>query len=153
MLQKKILINLISYGSLFVLGVLFSSFFKVDILKHDQHQTKEKRESGYKFINPLLECEYMTNQGNTSLKEIRNEVEKILDRVPDQKISVYYRDLLGGPWYGYMENAQFAPQSLFKLLAVIAAMKQAEVRPDFLKQKILLDENYEETLSQENNLV
>lgn len=99
-------------------------------------QTQEHRESGYTYINPLLECEYTNNLGNSKLSGMSSVVETIAKAHPDQEISIYYRDLLNGPWYGYHEDAVFAPQSLFKLPTVIAYFKIAEENPDILQQTI-----------------
>lgn len=99
-------------------------------------QTQEHRESGYTYINPLLECENTSNLGSSKLAGMNAVVETIAKAHPDQEISLYYRDLLNGPWYGFHEDAVFAPQSLFKLPTVIAYFKIAEENPDILQQTI-----------------
>ncbi len=94
----------------------------------------------------------MNNQGNTKLKEIRTEVESIVSQKNGIEISLYYRDLLNGPWYGYQENAAFAPQSLLKLPVIIAYLKVADENPQFLEQTIEYTEEIDSNLLPEDSL-
>lgn len=112
----------------------------------------EIRESGYTYINPLLECEFINDQGNTKLKDIRQTVEDIASQQTDIDISLYYRDLLNGPWYGYREDAAFAPQSLLKLPVIIAYLKIADENPAFLEQTIAFNEPIESNLKPADSL-
>lgn len=116
-------------------------------------ETIVKRETGYTFINPLLECEYMTSQGNTKLGELKRAVETEVAKYPDQQVSIYYRDLLNGPWYGYNENSAFAPQSLLKLPILFAYLKIADENPSILQEKIEYLVEKESNLDDKNNLV
>lgn len=84
----------------------------------------------------MLECEYNSNQGNAKLADIKKAVEAVLKSEPNENVSLYYRDLLNGPWYGYHEEEVFAPQSLLKLPTVIAYYKLAEENPNLLDEEI-----------------
>lgn len=149
--MQKILFFIFSCFSFFTLGVFVNSQ-----IENTQSETKivalEKREAGYTFINPLLECEYMNNQSTDQLATIKKSVEKIIKQKTNQHISVYYRDLLGGPWYGYHEDEQFAPQSLFKLPVSIAVMKVSESDPDFFQKKVAYNEKIESNIIPEKSL-
>lgn len=113
----------------------------------------EKRETGFNFINPLLECEFENSQGNSSLKGINEATKKILDKYPDNSISIYYRDLSNGPWYGINENENFAPQSLLKLPVAISYIKISEINSSILQNKILYSELIESNLKPEDDLI
>ncbi|MDQ5950963.1 MAG: beta-lactamase class [Patescibacteria group bacterium] len=131
----------------FALGFLFSTTLLPSLASSTQKEqiSAEHRESGYVFINPLLECEYNNNQGNIKLKALKDEVEKVVSSKADQDISLYYRDLLNGPWYGYDENETFSPQSLLKLPIILAYFKIADENPNILNEEIeykeILDSN------------
>lgn len=97
------------------------------------------RESGYKFISPLLECEVSDKEmGNiNTLRENTSDfVEQQLSGGIINNISVYFRDLNNGPWFGIGETEDFSPASLLKLPLLIAYFKKAESDPGILDQKI-----------------
>lgn len=131
----------------FILGCLFILVTnKCNLQKTFTGDFSEVRESGYQYINPLLECEYVDNLGNTELAGLKTGVEKILERYNDLEVGVYYRDLTNGPWFGINEDLPFAPQSLLKLPTAFAYYKIAENNPQILKTKIV----YDQTLSNTN---
>lgn len=137
----------------FVLGKYVFSAKPSNVQIVQEKNLQEVRESGYKFISPLLECEtgkdyYKLN----GLDSLQNEVEEL---VAQQKKSglitdaaVYFRDLNNGPWFGVNEHVAFSPASLLKLPVMMAYYKKAESDPEFLKKKVtyeakdaLLDQN------------
>lgn len=108
----------------------------------------EIREGGYKYINPLLECEVTPDK--TKWKEIRpfkHKVQKLIDgRINSRKathISVYFRDLNNGPYFGINENEEFSPASLLKLPILITYLKLAEANPQLLGRKIKNDKRHD----------
>lgn len=139
----------------FFSGVYFSKKFSQNVSSDslDLKSKVERREEGYTFINPLLECEYENSQGNTSLKNIKTATQKILDKYPDDSISLYYRDLSNGPWYGIRENENFAPQSLLKLPVAISYIKISELNSSILQNKIAYSEPIESNLNPEDDLI
>jgi len=150
-LKLGLLITLALISS-FSLGFFTSKLVTPKNFESESIEAKEIREKGYTFINPLLECEYINSQGNTKLKDIKNEIEKVVSTKSDQTISLYYRDLLNGPWYGYNENEAFAPQSLLKLPIIFAYLKIADEDPSILDKEILYKEKIDSNLLDENNL-
>lgn len=54
-------------------------------------------------------------------------------------ISVYFRDLEGGPWFGIDEKMEFYPASLLKTPIMMAVLKQAESDPAILDAIISYD--------------
>lgn len=100
------------------------------------------RQSGhYKFINPLIECELFNNGGITQsvkLEKITKSVaEKALEDPAISDISVYFRDLNNGPWFGYNEDTTFVPASLLKVPIMIAYLKEAQDNPSILNEKFI----------------
>ncbi len=99
------------------------------------------REWWYKYINPLLECEtanFVNNRKYISFE--RDAIEKIKkevqDKNPDIKLSLYFRNLNNGPWFGINEQEQFFPASLIKLPILIMYLKWAELDPTILLKEI-----------------
>ncbi len=102
----------------------------------------ELREGGYKFINPLLECDTISetvrlNGLNTLEKAVSSYLEKEKADGNLTNAAVYYRDLNDGPWFGVNERAPFAPASLLKLPVMMAYFKKAEKDPSVLTKKIV----------------
>ena len=73
---KKFLLFVLPLIIGFIFGFIFSEQLKNSFVKKASSESTrlEKRESGFTFINPLLECEYVNNQGNLSLKNIKNKI-------------------------------------------------------------------------------
>jgi beta-lactamase class A len=110
----------------------------------------ESRQKGnYKFINPLLECDSLSFSKNATLdilkNQIINKIEELKDTSQISFASVYYRDLNNGPWIGIDEKELFSPASLIKVPLMITYFKQAENNPNYLQQKILVKDNYQNT--------
>ena len=122
----------------------------------------EIREKGYHFISPLLECEMgPSTVGQHSLQMIDGVIEKLVnDQINGttvKHISVYFRDLNNGPWFGIHEDAAYSPASLLKVVIMIACLKQAEKAPGFLAERILFpagaeDENRHESIRSSKQL-
>lgn len=136
-------LTLIGVGLLLIgVGIVFGWYFRGDC-KTQKERNQELRQnlSDYKFINPLLECE--TDQNLTELRPSKYNVEQYLAK-PENKdlfVSVYYRDLNNGPWFGINEKENFAPASLLKLPIMMSYLKQAEKNPEILKTEIQMLEN------------
>lgn len=139
---------LLAFGA----GMFFSGQWQQFKQDETSSQAKEYRESGYAFINPLLECEYIDNQGNSKLTTLKDTVEKLIAKKNNQHVSLYYRDLLNGPWYGYKEDESFSPQSLLKLPIIFAYLKIADENPGVLGQEILYEGDYNSNLDETENL-
>ena len=107
------------------------------LTSEDSYQ--ELRSGGYKFINPLLECE-ITSAEMVSVSDIQSKVAKLVETKlannSASNISVYFRDLNNGPWFGLNEKEKFSPASLLKIPVLIAFLKKAESDPQILKQEI-----------------
>jgi len=90
----------------------------------------------------LLDCE-------PNFRYIRPKLETvIIDKVNSFKknqsikqISVYFRELNNGAWYGVNEKEKFIPASLNKVPLMIAAFKLSEESPEILNLKFSFDES------------
>lgn len=102
---------------------------------------KEVRESGYKFISPLLECEtgndyYKLNGLNSLQAEVSDLVDAWKNTGQITNGAVYFRELNNGPWFGVNEHNTFSPASLLKLPVMMAYYKKAENDPQLLTKKV-----------------
>lgn len=133
----------------FVFALLFLAGLSAGILGHnlllkikavllDEHAYYEIRKSGYNFINPLIECEpgappqELTNFRN----KIRDFIKLTQAQEKDTNISVYFRDLNNGLWFGINEKEKFLPASLLKVPIMMAYLKKAETDPSVLNKQI-----------------
>lgn len=104
--------------------------------------SKEIRQpSQYRFINPLLECDNSASVNqDANLYRLKEKILHIIDDLQKQKkagfISVYFRDLNNGPWFGINEKENFSPASLIKIHMMIAYFKLAEIDPTILDLEI-----------------
>ncbi len=105
----------------------------------------ELRQGGYKFINPLLEC--IPEEGFRSSEVVRMKytIQQYIDSVKDNNsvshVSVYFRELNNGPWFGINEEEKFSPASLLKVPILIAYLKEAESNPSILSQRVKAKKN------------
>lgn len=103
------------------------------------------RQSGYQFINPLLECE---NNGSFAKqkyipfeKEVVEKIENANKKHPSTLVSVYFRNLNNGPWFGIGEDEKFLPASLMKVTILISYMHWWDEYPGLLEEKLRVTEN------------
>jgi beta-lactamase class A len=91
----------------------------------------ERREGTFRLVNPLLECDLADDVlRNRELIPFREKVARhVAERVagrPGTSVSVYFRELNDGIWFGVGDTERFAPASLRKLPMMIALLKTAE---------------------------
>jgi beta-lactamase class A len=130
MLHKKSFIFPIIFA--FLLWIWF------DRLIHGDHFEEEKIHmeragTGY-LINPLLECELSTVWSNQKYipfeNETKNRIEnEVVSKNRDIYLSLYFRNLRNGPWFGINEDADFSPASLMKLPVALSYLKWSEYVP------------------------
>lgn len=121
----------------FLLGFLTSYFISKNKINYF---SVEKRQGGYAFINPLLECDNKENPSYKKIHNFKNDIEEIIRHEKTNhnisRISVYYRDLNNGPWFGVQEKDFFTPASLLKVPVMMAYLREAEANPEILQSKI-----------------
>lgn len=151
--MKRIIV--ITFSVVFLLGigvfiglVAGEKYDPYNIILGKDLASKEIRAPGYKLISPLLECDQdATSIQINGLDPLRSKLEK---KIGDMKgkgmvadVSVYFRDLNNGPWFGVNERANFAPASLLKLPLLLAYYKQAEKDPSILQKEFKFDGGFD----------
>lgn len=127
---------------LITLGLIIISFF---IGKFSSASTyiatnQETRQSGYRFISPLLSCDSSYYPPDPKLGFLKKRVDSYLQNHGSANtVSVFFRHLNNGPVFGVEENALYSPASLLKVPIMMALFKQADTSsPDYLNQTILV---------------
>jgi beta-lactamase class A len=139
--RRKAPMYLLIFGFLF-LGFLLGLIFAHVLFPETIHPSLLLRESGYEYINPLIDFDNIdfikTREAKNLQKELNNFVHaEIQDNPNITHISVYYRDLNTGVWIGINEKEKFALASLTKIPLMIAHYKMAEKDPQHLEQKYI----------------
>ena len=157
----KILFNYKPWRAIIVLMVFLFSLFGSGIIGYRlakgykgadiSGNNKERHESGYRFINPLLECEAPASFSGpiANLRTaLSDQASLFIDQDKVSEVSVYFRDLNSGEWIGINDKAKFSPASLMKVPILIAYLKLAEKDKDLLNKKLKITQEREEALSQ-----
>ncbi len=113
----------------------------------------ERREGRLRFVNPLLECDLADDVlRNRELSPFRELLAAwVRGRIAAGQataVSVYFRELNDGIWFGLGDTERFVPASLRKLPMMIALLKTAE-RPG---GRELLERAVRDDLSRDYNL-
>lgn len=130
-----------TYVGMFFLGALIT-WLSTNFLLPDNNQSANSsiRQGGYTFINPLLECDADGGLESKSLRTQERAVEDLITSLTASHkvnhVSVYFRDLNNGPWFGINEDETFTPASLLKVPVMIAYFHAAETDPDILNEMI-----------------
>ncbi|MEK6742722.1 MAG: serine hydrolase [Nitrospirota bacterium] len=104
--------------------------------------------SGYR--QPVEDFAYIRlsiTEGNAETRKIRElkpfryKVDSLIQKKIDEEaalsVSVYFRDLDNGNWFGIREDEKFSPEIQLKLPILIAYFKWSEDNPLVLRKKIL----------------
>lgn len=91
------------------------------------------------LIHPLLDC--APQEGSfRDILPVKEDIERVVKSATADgrvsHISVYYRDLDLGPWYGHMPEARFAPASLLKVPLMMAYLRLAEDDRALLSRRV-----------------
>ena len=112
------------------------------LIAEKQHELKEIRETGYKFISPLLECQDAAPSTRNNMLVLENKLKNYIREIMSEKkadhISVYVRELNNGPWIGIAENEPYSPASLLKVPILIAALMSVVFRSGIFSSAIFL---------------
>ncbi len=100
------------------------------------------KEKEFRFTSPAFKSETAgPSVTSTELKpflyKVRTLVETRLKGNDASTVSVYFRDLNNGNWFGIEENEKFSPSSLLKIPLMIGYFKWAETNPLILNKKLL----------------
>jgi beta-lactamase class A len=113
--------------------------------RYFHHAAKPVKQSGFQFISPLLDVELpegydIRNEPIPFKHKIAKFVEQQIKSGKVRDMSVYYRDLSDGPWFGINEEVQYNPASMMKVPVMIAWLKRAEKNPSVLRQKFIYND-------------
>ena len=96
---------------------------------------------GYELLNPYIRCEPEENL--MKKKEFSDFKRGLMDRIYSwigqgriEHASVYLRDLEFGPWMGIDEEETYGAASLLKVAVMLTLLRQEELRPGTLQQRI-----------------
>ncbi len=93
------------------------------------------------YINPVLNYEtanmIMQNKNINLEEDLQIYLEKQKKKNETTHISVYFRNLNNGNWFGVNEKEEFSPASLMKLPLLMAYYKLSENQPKLLNEKVL----------------
>lgn len=131
-------------ASILLFGVGWYAHGKFN-LPPDKIENKRIKVAGYKFISPFLD--YELPEGYSARHEpipfrykIKNFVDQQVQSGNVLEMSVYYRDLSDGPWFGINEKVKYNPASMMKVPVMMGWLKRAEQDPSVLQQKLIFDE-------------
>lgn len=127
-------------AAVFALGLVAGRVSEGRLLMSKGNTWREVRQGGYKYINPLLECEPEGVSRGYELKDLERQLSSYIGERSESgevsHVSVYFRDLNNGPWFGIGERENFSPASLLKVPLMIAYLKYAERDPGVLSKEI-----------------
>ncbi len=138
-------ILLFASGSIIGIGTTIGFLsYNSSIADHREEDMNHSiRQSGYDFINPLLECEVqnkMERQKYIPFEEVTiNRIKKeVIGTYTGVTIWLYVRNLNNGPWFGINENTYYSPASLMKIPILITYLKWIEKDPTVWNKKVFL---------------
>lgn len=141
-LKVKLFLRIFAGVLLFAAGIFLGIYF-ANIQNNNnvsrQNLSTAVRAGENKYTNPLLECD-QSQAVFTELKPFKNKINDTIINLKQNNnitdISLYFRDLNNGPWFGIGEDASFAPASLLKVPLAIAYYKHAESNPGFIQKTV-----------------
>jgi beta-lactamase class A len=131
----------LALGLTLLAGFFIGFLLRGLILEKPLNKVHEIREGGWKYVNPLLECEQAENViEDTELMPFKKRVDKFIQDNLRKKwgdeVSVYFRELNDGLAFTIGKTEQFYPASLLKVPEMMSILKKAEAEPSFLQKKI-----------------
>jgi beta-lactamase class A len=94
----------------------------------------------FAFIRPTITDANPDQRKIRELKPFRYKVDALIqEKLDDEEttaVSVYFRDLNNGNWFGIREDEKFSPESQLKIPVLIAYFKWSETNPLVLRKKI-----------------
>lgn len=101
----------------------------------------------YALLNPLRRCSHVVD-AKKEYETFRDELVAWTDGAQKARkfshLSVYFRDLEGGPWFGIREDEHFSAASLLKVPIMMTALREAESNPSFLRQELGYSGSFED---------
>ena len=93
----------------------------------------------FALVSPLRRCGLPFTNQKKEYELFQDELKSWITAREQQggleHVSVYFRDLDNGPWFGIGEENFFAPASLLKVPIMMAILKEAQTDPSLLDEK------------------
>lgn len=118
-----------------LLGIGLGYYFQFIFSNKKEISYNISRSREVNLTNPLIDCEQYESSALLKVNTLKKKVEKLIKDYQID-ISLYYRNLNNGPWFGINESTQFSPHSLLKVPILIAYLKKAEFEHDILVKRI-----------------
>ncbi|KKP38049.1 MAG: beta-lactamase class A-like protein, beta-lactamase [Candidatus Peregrinibacteria bacterium GW2011_GWF2_33_10] len=109
---------------------------KHSVFEKNSNNISIDRTKGYKYINPLLDCGIQFKEITPFVSKIRNYVNTKIENGDAKIISVYFRHLNNGYWFGINENTKFNPASMMKVPIMMEFLKIAEQEPNVVYKQL-----------------
>lgn len=139
LLTKKIFLVAIATCAVFALGFLFGRRTDSVASIPEQHTAVREVRQEYRFIQPLLAVG--DNPLLRQLQPLRDAVQIVIDQQKQSgaadEAAVYFRDFQSSQWMGIHEEDTFALASMYKVVLMIAVLKQAEADPSFFRLSVV----------------
>ena len=101
----------------------------------------ENIRKNWELTNPALNYEYGINIMNNAEINLEKPLQEYIQKKEYDNmvthVSVYYRDLNNGNWFGINEKEMFSPASLMKLPLLLVYLKKIEKDPKVRDQKLI----------------
>ncbi|OFX67437.1 MAG: hypothetical protein A2X12_11350 [Bacteroidetes bacterium GWE2_29_8] len=112
-----------------------NSIFK----KSKEENVSIDRVAGYKYINPLLDCGMQFKEINPFVTKVKKYITEKTKNGDAKTISVYFRHLNNGYWFGINEKEEFNPASMMKVPIMMEFFKIAEMDPNVILNRLVFD--------------
>lgn len=125
---------------LWCLGLIIGIFMGISHERENEASAEREHHAGQlEFINPILDCGDHRALSNRELASFNGQLREVVKqeqaRLKVKSLSVYFRDLGNGPWFGINEEERFIPASLLKVPLLMAVLRRAEDDPSFIRKK------------------
>lgn len=149
-MRKKAIVT-----SIFFVGLFAGVFFGIRISQNTTTKAEDEgspplriKDETLDFVHPLLTCSIPDRKEFNEFLNLESKIQNIITKEKELKkaseISVYYRDLDRGKWFGINEAEKYIPASLLKVSLMIAYFKQAENNPKILQEKLYYDGSFDD---------
>lgn len=118
----------------------------------------EGTDESFRFIRASVESNSTgIKRATKELKPFQYKVNALIEKTVKggnaAAVSVYFRDLNNGNWFGIREHDKFSPKSLLKVPLMIAYFKWAESNPLVLRTTLTSTGKRQETAQRQDNQV
>jgi beta-lactamase class A len=125
-------------------STLYKNITKDDSLNYEQKSYKH-----LEFINPYAQSPLYNKVYYDEQKSFKDLIEHYCIKAKMDKsinqISVYFRDMTTGAWFGVNDKEKYVPASLTKVPILIAVLKKAECNPLYWKKRLTYKGSFTET--------